>query len=743
MRSSLIAPTRVATFALFCAVSCAVPCAVLNAQQDQYPGQDQDPPSRVARIAYTQGNISLEPASVDAFSAAELNYPLTAGDRLYVDNSSLSELQTGGLAIRMGNGADLTITSLTDSVAQFGLAQGSIRVHTRDLYAGDNQQAVVEIDTPNGSILVQQPGDLRVDSYPQDDTTVVTISSGAAEVTAQGFDQSLGAGQSIRLSGSNPVYAERLGLFPPDNLDRFAADRERRREQSASYRDQYVDPDMIGAADLDQYGDWQPSNDYGPVWYPRSVAGSWTPYSVGHWAWVAPWGWTWVDAEPWGFAPFHYGRWNNFGGRWGWIPGPPPSAFTQAGYRERPPRPVYSPALVAFIGGPSFSISLGFGGGSGAGVTAWFPLGPREVYRPWYNTTPAYNNRVNVTNIYNRNVTEIHNTYINRTTNIYNVTNVTNVNYVNRQQATVAVQQRDFAAGRTVAQSQPIRLDDRARQQLAAAPVLTHPLVTPARSIAAPQAPARAVPPLTVRPIVQTRQGFERAGSPPSSTPLRPPTPAQPQPARSPNAPSQPTVIPVNRGNFPQQRPEQVVAPGATAAQPARPAQVVPGNTGPASYGAQRPNTPAGPAQAVPGNTGPASYGARRPDTPLAPAAPAAASSGFRVQQQQPAAPAPATMHPLSPAVAPAQLRPAPRPVDQQRPLVNVAAPQPVAPSFEQQRHAIQQTDPGRPLAPQQMNNLRNNRPAGPGQQETPHPAPVARPNPPAPVRDAKDNKPK
>ena len=56
---------------------------------------------------------------------------------------------------------------------------------------------------------------------------------------------------------------------------------------------------------------------------PTSVAVDWAPYSVGHWAYIRPWGWTWVDAAPWGFAPFHYGRWVHVGGPhgWGWIPG--------------------------------------------------------------------------------------------------------------------------------------------------------------------------------------------------------------------------------------------------------------------------------------------------------------------------------------------------------------------------------------------------------------------------------------
>ncbi|MGH9596321.1 MAG: DUF6600 domain-containing protein, partial [Edaphobacter sp.] len=397
----------------------------------------EDPPNRVARVSVIQGNVSLEPNGVETFSQAEINYPLTNGDRIYVDNSSYGELQTSGLAVRLGNGADVTLSSLTDYIAQFGLAQGSIRVRTRSLGSFNGQRRTIEIDTPNGAILVDRAGDVRIDSFPQDDTTVVTVSSGTVEVTGQNLDEQLGPNQSLRLSGSNPVYADQVRLLPPDGLDQFDQDRERRYEQFISYSNQYVSPDMIGASDLDGYGDWQPANQdnqgYGAVWYPRGVAAGWTPYSNGHWAWVAPWGWTWVEAEPWGFAPFHYGRWANFGGRWGWVPGPPASAF---GVEVRP---IYSPALVAFVGGGGGGISISIGGGGG--IAAWFPLGPREVYHPWYHASSTYVNRVNVTNIYNTNITEIHNTYINKTVNVYNTTNITNVTYVNRNVGTVAVPQ--------------------------------------------------------------------------------------------------------------------------------------------------------------------------------------------------------------------------------------------------------------------------------------------------------------
>ena len=69
--------------------------AALSPALAQY-SQGGDPPTRVARIGWAQGNVSLEPAGSDSFSGAQLNYPLSAGDRLYVDGNSLSELQTSG-----------------------------------------------------------------------------------------------------------------------------------------------------------------------------------------------------------------------------------------------------------------------------------------------------------------------------------------------------------------------------------------------------------------------------------------------------------------------------------------------------------------------------------------------------------------------------------------------------------------------------------------------------------------------
>jgi hypothetical protein len=81
----------------------------------------------------------------------------------------------------------------------------------------------------------------------------------------------------------------------------------------------------------------------------------------------------------------------------------------------------------------------------------------------------------------------------NRTVNIYNATDVTNITYVNRNVATVVVPQRALASGQPIAQAQRIQLTPQVRAQLSAAPILPHPLVTPATAIVA-KAPAHAVP---------------------------------------------------------------------------------------------------------------------------------------------------------------------------------------------------------------------------------------------------------
>jgi hypothetical protein len=358
--------------------------------------------------------------------------------------------------------------------------------------------------------------------------------------------------------------------------------------------------------------------------------------------------------------------------------------------------PVYAPALVVFVG-------------AGSGISAWFPLGPNEPYAPWYHSSALYENRVNVSNIYSRNASQVRSVYNTSNREVYANALGGQRQFANRDRATVAVSQANFAAGRSV-RSSMVHLQS---QQLAGAQVVPHPMVTPERTMVAPGT-ARAVPPRAARPTLTSHEDAAiRAGSTPRTQPNQPMN-AQPAPVeRRAFQGAQPGQQQDNRGNAatgtqPQGQPQNqqpTYGNNPASGNPAGAAQ----ESGQQNYrnnsgqGAQ-PQQPGQPtyrnnsgAQPNGQNSGMTIQGGVRP------------SNGVRGTEQLPSAGAPV------PRVQ------APQGQEQ---LYNRAVPPATRPSFEQQRQAIQSADPGRPLSPQQLDNLRENRPVGQPQvrEAAPHP---------------------
>jgi hypothetical protein len=441
-----------------------------------------DPPARVARLSYLKGNVSLQPSGANDWSQATVNYPLTTGDRVYTDQGSQAELEIGSTAVRLSEATDLTVANLSDQVMQLGLGQGTIRVRVYELAPGES----VEVDTPNGALALLQPGDYRVDTFPDQGATLVTVNRGSLEVSGGGVLQRVESGGAVKLTGSEQIQVSSVEPPHPDAFDQWCQERDRSFESSASTR--YVGRGVPGYHDLDEYGRWQENREYGPVWYPTAVPAGWVPYRYGHWVWIEPWGWTWVEDEAWGFCPFHYGRWLLVGAAWGWVPGPVVV------------RPYYAPALVAFVGGPGFSIGISVGGGVG-----WFPLGPRESYFPWYHHGDTYLRQVNVTDI--RNVTNI--------TNITNVTNINNIRYANRTAATTVVATDTFRGGQPVAR-QVLHVSP---DQLGQAQIIPHPRVAATGNALIGGRPAP-IPPRVLRPVTIPATGERPAPSRPNQPPV-------------------------------------------------------------------------------------------------------------------------------------------------------------------------------------------------------------------------------
>jgi len=448
--------------------------------QDQNQDQSQDPPGRVARLNFSQGSVSFRPAGEDDWVTAVPNRPMVTGDDLWADEDSRAEVHVGSAAIRLGSKTGITFLELDDHTTQIRLAQGSIILRVRHVDDDDNY----EIDTPNIALSLLQPGEYRVDVSEDGRQTVTEVFHGRGRVTGGGFTYTVVAGQSATFTGDEQHLDYDLSQMPDrDDLDSWAFERDDREDRADSAN--YVSREMTGYEDLDEYGDWSYVAGYGPCWRPRVIVVGWAPYRFGHWVFVGPWGWTWVEDEPWGFAPFHYGRWAAVNGGWFWVPGPVVV------------RPVWAPALVAFVGGgPGFRFSAGVGVG-------WFPLAPGEVYLPGYHVSRAYVNNVNITNT-SVNITKVTNVY--NTVIINKSTTINNITYVNQHvnNGVTVVSHDAFVNARPVAQN-VMRVDPK---EMAAAPVSHVVAAEPIRtSVMGAGRAAPFKPPATVisRPVVAVR----------------------------------------------------------------------------------------------------------------------------------------------------------------------------------------------------------------------------------------------
>ncbi len=473
---------------------------------------NDDPPSRVARLGYARGSVSFQPAGTDEWVNAIVNRPVTTGDKLWADHDSRAELHIGSASIRIAGNTGFSFLNLTDNVTQIQLTAGTLRVRVKRL----DQNETFEVDTPNLAFSVLRPGVYRINVNEDGNTTVIKVRGGEGEVTGGGSAYTVHAHEASTFTGTDELNADvESYVNDNDDFDSWCADRDRHEDLSVSAR--YVSPDVIGYQDLDDYGGWRPVPEYGTVWFPHTTIAGWAPYRYGHWAYVYPWGYTWIDDAPWGFAPFHYGRWINYNGVWGWVPCPP-----------RAPgvvyvRPVYAPALVAWVGGPHFGVGLSVG---------WFPLGPREVYVPSYPVSRTYVNNVNVSNttvnttvinnyynstvvnttVRNNNVNVVHQTYVNQTV-AGAVTATTPQAFTSAQSVSknaVAVNQKEVASASVNAFTPSVAPAKQAALGAGAAAPVKPPVAIESRAVV-----AKAMPPPPPIPFAKQQQAIQANGGKP------------------------------------------------------------------------------------------------------------------------------------------------------------------------------------------------------------------------------------
>ena len=377
------------------------------------PGPETTPP----RLSLTDGQVSFWRPGAPEWTHAQVNTPLAPGDALSTGSPGTLEIQIGARAfVRAWGNTQLGLGVLEPDFVQLTLAAGSAVFDLRGLDPGET----VEIDTPNAAVMIGQPGYYRVD-VTGDRSRIMTREGGRATVTpAGGRAVTVTPSEELVVEGTSSAQLAAYAAPPLDDWDRWNYSRTDRLLDAVSAR--YVTPGTYGLSDLDPYGTWRVVPSYGTVWVPTGVAAGWTPYSTGSWISDPVYGWTWVDTAPWGWAPYHYGRWSYVDGYWAWAPGPIIA------------RPVYAPALVAFLGDPGVVV-----GAAGAPV-GWVPLGWGEPVVPWWRRGhgpswrgwggPRVVNNVVVTN-----------------TTVVNVQNITVYRNASVPRAVVAVDRARFGHG--------------------------------------------------------------------------------------------------------------------------------------------------------------------------------------------------------------------------------------------------------------------------------------------------------
>lgn len=326
----------------------------------------------VARLTYVNGNVQVRRADTEEWERAVKNLPIVEGDEIVTEDGGRFEIQFSiNKFLRADELTTVRILTLKEEGIAVSVAQGNANVRLLEF---DPAAEFFEIDAPESTIALQSKGRYRIDAG-QPGESIVRISvfdEGEARVYSSTSGFTLRSGRTAKVFTSGQMNGEwELGNTSSfaDSFDQWALRRDE--EIAENLRDahygQYYDEDIYGADELNDYGDWVYARDYGYIWRPSSAAIStysdWSPYRYGQWRWIPPYGWTWVNDEPWGWATYHHGRWIWYNGYWHWTP---------YGY-DRYGRSWWRPALVVFT--------------SDRDNYCWYPL---PYYWPYYNYNYHY-----------------------------------------------------------------------------------------------------------------------------------------------------------------------------------------------------------------------------------------------------------------------------------------------------------------------------------------------------------------
>jgi hypothetical protein len=163
----------------------------------------EEPPARVGRVSFVEGQLGFHAAGETQWSAAAVNYPVATGGAFWTDPKSKAEIRIGGQTIDLSGDTEIDLTQLNQQVIQIALPQGRIALRLRQLAEGNS----IEIDLPRGGVWLLQAGRYDIDAGAPDRPARVMVFEGSARFVGGALDQGIAAGEAAMIGGTDTLTA--------------------------------------------------------------------------------------------------------------------------------------------------------------------------------------------------------------------------------------------------------------------------------------------------------------------------------------------------------------------------------------------------------------------------------------------------------------------------------------------------------------------------------------------------------
>ena len=197
-------------------------------------------------------------------------------------------------------------------------------------------------------LRLSAPGEYDIIAGDGKSPARVAVPAGDGPIFRQGARCRRRERRGVLLSGDDPVTLL-PGSTDEDGFGEWWRGQKRDAADAPVLR--HVSAAVTGHEMLDEHGAWESIAGLGEVWFPKDLPRDWAPYRFGHWRWIGPWGWTWIDDMPGASRP-------RISAAGPMSAGPMPKPGVGDGSREAlgapwgaaDEEPAFMPAAVAFLG---------------------------------------------------------------------------------------------------------------------------------------------------------------------------------------------------------------------------------------------------------------------------------------------------------------------------------------------------------------------------------------------------------